>query len=178
MPLIKLKKQGAIQNEEPRRHVGVDETLPDDGVMSTLTLDAYLEKYQGRLPNDQKVGVRLSPEDDVARLEAFLESLPLIEVSFPKYVDGRGFSQAQLLRRRYQYDGEICAVGQVLRDEIDKMVRCGFDAFDLAIDRDANVDVVLAEASRYQNVYQPSANQTAVIFNRRNVRAVELAATS
>ena len=172
MPLIKLTQKGAeaiAQSWTFMSLENMDET-PPEGLGVTMPLAHYLDDSVQPIGTNS-VGVRPAPDDDASLLEPHLESLQLIEITFPKYVDGRGFSQAQLLRRRYGYTGEIRAVGQVLRDEIDKMVRCGFDAFELSDDVNAPADVVIKEASRYANVYQPAANGATPIFGLRHARS-------
>ncbi len=62
--------------------------------------------------------------DDVARFE-------LICLDFPKFTDGRAYSAARLLRERFDFQGELRAIGNVLRDQLAFMWRCGFDAFEI-----------------------------------------------
>ena len=75
------------------------ELKPDQAV--TLPLGRFLEQADSLAGRNAPVGVRLVPEDDPELLVPFLEWIQLVEVSFPKYTDGRGYSQAQLLRRRH-----------------------------------------------------------------------------
>lgn len=77
-------------------------------------------------------GVRLGPTDEVERLGPHLGRVGLVVVEFQKNGDGRGFTQAQLLRQRYGYTGELRAAGAIFRDHMFFLARCGFDAFDLA----------------------------------------------
>jgi uncharacterized protein (DUF934 family) len=93
-----------------------------------VTLGRFLSEHDQLLARNRSIGVRLANTDDPKLLEPFLEQLHLIELQFPTYTDGRAFSQAQLLRRRYGYKGEIRATGQVLRDQLRLMIRTGFDA--------------------------------------------------
>ncbi|MBO9098341.1 MULTISPECIES: DUF934 domain-containing protein [unclassified Rhizobium] len=79
--------------------------------------------------NDVGLGVLLKPADDVMRLEPYLDRLAIVAVSFPAFNDGRGFSQASLLRQRLGYAGEVRAMGDVLIDQVPLMLRCGFDSF-------------------------------------------------
>jgi uncharacterized protein (DUF934 family) len=86
---------------------------------------------------DKKV-LRLQPGDDP---EGFLEELARVDrvdVHFPKFGDGRGYSIARLLRTRYAYKGELRAVGQFTRDHLPFMERVGFDAFELREGEDAH----------------------------------------
>ena len=73
--------------------------------------------------------VRLEPTDDPAAVAERLAQAARVEVNFPKFSDGRGYSIARLLRERHGYRGELRAVGQVARDHLYFMERCGFDAF-------------------------------------------------
>jgi uncharacterized protein (DUF934 family) len=84
----------------------------------------------------RNVGVWLAPDAEPADLAGDVEALPVIAVDFPKFVDGRGYSIARLLRDRYGYRGELRAVGDVLRDQLYAMAECGFDAFSVREDRD------------------------------------------
>lgn len=131
----------------------------------TVPLARYLaemETYQGR---NAPVGVRLQPDDDPEALVPYLSRLDLIEISFPKYTDGRGYSQAQLLRRRHGYRGELRAVGHVLRDQIFYMNRSGFDAYETAR---AGLSQVLEALNEVRDAYQPAADARAPVFRQRH----------
>ena len=95
----------------------------------------------------------------------YLEKIALIEVDFPKYTDGRGYSQAQLLRRRYGYEGELRAVGHVLTDQILYMHRSGFDAYETAR---ADLSSVMEALKEYSAYYQPAADSPTSVFARRH----------
>ena len=73
--------------------------------------------------------LRLEPTDDPAAVS--LEGVTRVEVHFPKFGDGRGYSIARLLRSRRGYRGELRAVGHITRDLLYYMESCGFDAFEL-----------------------------------------------
>lgn len=75
--------------------------------------------------------LRLEPGDDIATVADKLERVARIEVNFPKFGDGRGYSIARLLRSRYGYKGELRAVGHITRDHLFFMERVGFDAYEL-----------------------------------------------
>lgn len=133
----------------------------------TVPLPALLADEGPLLERNTPLGVRLEPEDDPGELAPFLDRLALIEVSFRKYTDGRGFSQAQLLRRRYGYRGELRAVGQVLRDQILYMMRSGFDAFET---ERAGLASVLDALGEYSAFYQPGADGARSVFAARHAR--------
>lgn len=160
MPLI---KNGAeVANEWTFVPDGA--VLPEAGKV-TVSLLRFLGMKQGQENGPLPQGVRLGPADDVAELEPYLSELSLIEVDFPRYVDGRGYSQAQLIRRRYGYEGELRAVGHVLRDQIFYMNRSGFDAYET---RRASVSEVMEALSEYSVVYQPAAAPSVPAFRKRH----------
>ncbi len=127
------------------------------------TLDTFIEMAEAG--GNQSV-IRLLPDDDPLRLEPYLDKLEVIEISFPKYTDGRGYSQAQLLRRRLGYRGELRAVGDVLRDQLLFMYRSGFDAFE--VDRADAVEAFEAALKEYSVFNQPAADDQMGVFARRH----------
>ncbi len=129
-----------------------------------LTLEPFLEMAAAD-PKDAVI-VRLMPDDDPQKLEPFLQQLEVIEISVPRYADGRGYSQAQLLRRRLGYKGEIRAVGDVLRDQLLFMLRSGFDAFELT--REDAAEAFAAASKEYSLFYQPAADGEKGVFARRH----------
>lgn len=159
MPLI---KNGRVADED---WAFVEDGSPlGDGQVS-VTLARFKAERDSLLARNVALGVRLSPDDDPHDLADDLDRLSLIEVSFPKYADGRGYSQAQLLRRRLGYAGELRAVGDVLRDQALLMVRSGFDAVMLANADLAGFEAALAE---FKYAYQSDALNTTSIFERRH----------
>ena len=107
-----------------------------EGVPVIVPLAFWLDHRDGLLPRGD-VGVWLAPSDDLQRLAADLDALPVIAVDFPKFTDGRGYSIARFLRDRHRFTGELRAVGDVLRDQLFALAECGFDAFALRDGRDA-----------------------------------------
>ena len=96
-------------------------------------------------------GVLLENTEDPRVLTADFDKLALIGVRFPKFTDGRGYSIARLLRR-LGWQGELRAVGDVQRDELFYMSRCGFDAFEL---RDGqNAENALTAFNDFTSPYQ------------------------
>lgn len=144
--------------------------VPDEADLSpggciTVSLARFRSERELLLARNTDIGVRLEPADDPHELEEYLDRVALIEVSFPKYTDGRGYSQAQLLRRRFGYQGELRAVGHVLRDQILYMNRSGFDAFET---ERANLPSVLEALEEFSAFYQPAADGTTSVFARRH----------
>ena len=131
-----------------------DEPVGDPGV----TVDVF-----GAQTN--AAAVRLEPGDEARDLLPHLDRLKLIEVNFPGFGDGRGYSSARILREA-GYTGELRAVGDVLVDQIALMRRCGFDAF--APDAPLNPADAQAAFDRFAEVYQPAADGRAPIWAKRH----------
>jgi len=109
--------------------------------------------------------VRLEPADDPASIS--LEGVARVEVNFPKFGDGRGYSIARLLRTRYGYRGELRAVGQITRDLLFFLESCGFDAFELREGEDPRE--ALASFEDFSEAYQASVARPVPLFRRRAV---------
>ena len=131
-----------------------DEPVADPAV----TVDSFGEQTNA-------AAVRLEPGDDARNLLPYLDRLQLIEVNFPVFGDGRGYSAARILREA-GYQGELRAVGEVLVDQIAFMRRCGFDAFAPEVP----LDPTDAENAfqRFEQVYQPTTDQRAPIWKLRH----------
>ncbi|MFT7223344.1 MAG: hypothetical protein ACI82Z_000878 [Cellvibrionaceae bacterium] len=128
---------------------------------SMVPLQIYLEH-----PDQQhRLGVCLENEIELEAIAAQVLKAPLIAIEFPVFTDGRGFSLARLLRQRYNYEGEIRAVGHVIRDQLCYLQRCGFNAFELA----EGVDLKEAAASLqdFSEFYQGASDQPLPLFKRR-----------
>ena len=123
-----------------------------------VTLDAFLEQAEA-------ASVRIEAGEDVAALLPHLGRLKLIEVDFPRFRDGRGFSTARTLREA-GYAGELKATGDVLVDLMFFMRRCGFDSF--APDTPLDPADVEAALSRWPEVYQPAADVRVPIWALRH----------
>ena len=132
-----------------------DDPVADEPAVS---LDAFFDQPDA-------VSVRIEAGDDVRRLAPVLDRVRLVEVDFPKFRDGRGFSSARVLREM-GYTGEIKATGDVLVDLVFFMRRCGFDSF--APDVPMNPDDVAAALSRYPHVYQHAADDAVPIWKLRH----------
>lgn len=145
-----------------------DDVALSEGGCFTVSLERWLTEADRLTLRNEAVGVRLSPDNDPHALEPYLQKLALIEISFPKYTDGRGYSQAQLLRRRLGYAGELRAVGHVLTDQILYMHRSGFDAYSTAR---ADLSSVLTALNEYSAFYQPAADGNHSVFARRHEKA-------
>ncbi|KQN26389.1 oxidoreductase [Sphingomonas sp. Leaf33] len=123
-----------------------------------VTLDAFVGQYDAQ-------AVRVESGDDIRVLLPHLAQIRLIEVAFPGYRDGRGYSTARTLREA-GYTGELRAQGDVLVDQIPLMRRCGFDSFA----PEAPVDPAALERAlgRYDAVYQRAADDRVPVWRLRH----------
>ena len=101
---------------------------------------------------DSKV-IELANTEDPRVLD--LAGVARIDLNFPKFTDGRAYSQAFLLRRRLGFTGELRATGDVLIDQLVQMERTGFDVAVLRADQ--NIDFAQAQFDRYRGFYQGDA---------------------
>lgn len=114
----------------------------------------------------KRIGLLLQPDERVEDVAGDLEYFIVIAVNFPKFVDGRGYSTASLLRQRYHYQGELRAVGDVLHDQLFFMKRVGFDSF--ALKDGKNADYALdAGFTVFSDAYQGATTQPQPAFRRR-----------
>ena len=139
-----------------------DAVGPDAAVL--LTLSQWQAEPERWGAHAGPVGVLLGPDDEPAEIAPDLERLALVAVEFPVFTDGRGFSTARLLRERHGWRGELRAVGDVLRDPLFYMARCGFDTFALADGVD--VDGALSAFADFHDAYQAAFDRDA-LFARR-----------
>lgn len=109
--------------------------------------------------------VRLEAGDDARELLPYLDRLALVEVSFPTFRDGRGYSAARILREA-GYRGELRAAGDVLVDQITSMRRCGFDSF--APEAEIDGAALRRALARYQHHYQPAADAAVPVWKLRH----------
>ncbi len=94
----------------------------------------------------------------------------VIAINFPKFIDGRGYSVGRLLRERYGYRNELRAIGDVLRDQLYFLKRCGFDAYALGADRD--MEDALAGLKDFSDPYQAAVDEPRPLFRRATRKAV------
>jgi uncharacterized protein (DUF934 family) len=117
------------------------------------------------LGESNATAVRIEPSEDARTLLTHLDRISLIEITFPKFRDGRGYSSARILREG-GYTGELRAAGDVLVDQVPLMKRCGFDSF--APDVPLDEAVVAASLARYEHVYQAAADSAVPVWKLRH----------
>jgi uncharacterized protein (DUF934 family) len=110
------------------------------------------------------LGVWLPSDALAAAIEHDLDKFAVIAIDFPKFTDGRGYSIAFNLRKRLGYTGELRAIGDVLRDQLFQMFRCGFDAY--ATRQDRNIHDALKGLNAFSAPYQAAVDQPLPLFRR------------
>jgi uncharacterized protein (DUF934 family) len=111
------------------------------------------------------LGIQLNAGDTADLLAADSQGFALVNVEFPKFADGRGYSAARLLRERYGFTGQLRAVGDVLFDQLFYMMRCGFNAMAMRADQD--LDLAIKGFETFSTPYQGDVNDTRPLFRRR-----------
>ncbi|WP_332847916.1 DUF934 domain-containing protein [Massilia sp. S19_KUP03_FR1] len=156
------------------RVLRLDETeSPDTVVIPEGKIIVPLLVWQAQreqLASRAEIGVWLGADERPEDIRADLDRFAVIAVNFPKFTDGRGMSIAFNLRRRMHYQGELRAIGDVLRDQLFSMQRVGFDAYAPRPDR--NIDDALKGFSVFSEVYQASVDQKQPLFRRAPRAAV------
>ncbi len=147
-----------VDGDEAARYspVGEEDVLPEAGAL-LLDLSRW-ERDRALLENRKgPLGIRLPNTTDIATLDAAALAADLIVLQFPSFGDGRGYSQARLLRDARAYRGELRASGAaVVRDQLLGMVRCGIDSFELRADQ--SPESCMQALKDFSIAYQPPAD--------------------
>ena len=136
--------------------------VPPEGDV-IVPLAVWNEWQSNGAPRAGRLAVVLQSDELAEQIEA-LDRAPLVAIAFPKFGDGRGYSSARLLRERLKYTGELRAVGDVLRDQLFFMMRCGFDSFALRAGKD--IQGALAAFDDFSIAYQAGADDPRPLFRR------------
>lgn len=149
----------------PEEQTAAQVTLPATG--DFLFAPALWQAHKNEIISRYKrIGLWLEPSDTLEALVPDLHYFQVIAVNFPKFVDGRGYSTARLLRERFHYEGEIRAVGDILQDQLFFMSRVGFDAFALKEGKDPSQ--ALKALHTFKNPYQGAVDNPFPLFRREH----------
>ena len=163
MPLL---KDGAVV-EDPWIFVADDQEMPSRGSV-VVSLKRWRDERERLIMRDGPVGVRLTSEQTPGEIGEDLEFLGLVQLEFPAFTDGRPYSNARRLRERYGFEGELRAVGEVLRDQYLFLHRCGFDAFE--VKPGERVEDWAAAIGAISTPMQPAADAAAPAISLRERR--------
>lgn len=133
--------------------------------MLILPFKEWLKSPEGYELSDPRA-FWLDNDTDVHLLEPWLDQIDLIALQFPKFTDGRAYSQAVELRARLKWRGELRAIGDVLRDQLTHMHRCGFNSF--AVREDKDIHDAVKGLTAFSTRYSGSAIEPEPLFRRRS----------
>lgn len=162
-----LIKNGEIADDS-WTYAGDEDPLADAGPV-IVSLERWKAERDTLLARNAPIGVLLASDQSPEDIAEDMDRLDVIALEFPTFTDGRAYSSARMLREQFDYQGEIRAVGNVLRDQYLFMHRCGFDAFEVE-DETALED--WHEAIReFSEVYQPAMDRRRTIIEQRHDRS-------
>jgi uncharacterized protein (DUF934 family) len=144
-------------------HAGDGDTLPEGN--ATVTLQRWQAEKDALAARNAPLGIRLGTADAPEAIAGDLARFSLIVLEFPKFTDGRVFSQARLLRERYGYTGELRVRGDFLRDQLFYLSRVGVNAFEFP--DETNLEDVLPSFSDFTVRYQAATDVREPLYRRR-----------
>jgi len=160
MPLIKNSEFV----DSAFKHVA-DEEVPPEGAI-IVSQKRWQAERDALMSRDAPLGIRLTADQSPEALAADVHHFAVVELEFPKFKDGRGYSWARLLRQRLGYKGEIRATGDVLRDQWLFMSRCGIDAFEVR--PGTRIEDFRAALGEQTVFYQPACDRVANVLDLRH----------
>lgn len=138
--------------------------VDDEAPLSEGNIILSLERYRDEKPhlpesgfNKDNIGISINSTTPVADFADELSDIGLVALDFQLYTDGRPFSQARLLRDQYKFSGDILAIGDLLKDQLDFMRRCGVNVFRPRTGQD--LEGMLPMFSEITVRYQPELSQ-------------------
>jgi uncharacterized protein (DUF934 family) len=167
-----------IDSHHDRWHLaaGEDGPLPHPSPADQLLLTleqwhAVRSHWSAQATAGKRLGLQLANDADVETLKADLPRLSLIALAFPKWTDGRAYTQARLLRARLGFQGEIRATGEVLVDMVPLLQRTGFDAVQLRADQ--RLEAAQRALGFFAAHYQGDVLQERPLFRRTEAAATQ-----
>jgi len=154
-----------IESHKDKWHMLAGEDGPAVYINPTpyLLLDvAQWHAFRAQWPAGMPVGVVLANDTDVEDIAADLPQLALVALQFPKWMDGRAYSQAHLLRSRYRFTGEVRATGEVLVDMLPLLQRSGFTAVQMRAGQ--SIEAAQRALNFFPAFYQGGVNDPLPLF--------------
>lgn len=160
---MRIIKDQAIVNDNWCRPEKTDHGWPAGDII--IAFNDWLDERRVLLNRDGRLGVCIGGDDDVHQLVGDLAYFSLIALNFNIFTDGRCYSHARMLRDRYGFQGELRAVGDVMRDQLLFMQRCGINAFQLKDGKD--LEDALNAFSELSVKYQAASDGTLPAYKYR-----------
>ena len=170
MPLV---RSGQVV-DDPFVLISGDAPVPEH-LAVIVPADRFLADAGELIEREAPIGVIWPNDRRVTELAPWLDRLSVVALVFPKFKDGRAYSQARQLRERYGYRRELRATGDVLRDQFHFLLRAGFDAFE--VKKAADARMFAAAAARFSVFYQPTADGKVPALRRRLQRSAPASAS-
>jgi len=137
--------------------------LPEGNI--SVPLNLWLDHKDDIIARDGAIAVQIAADENAEDLVDDLDKIDIIVLPMVSHVDGRSYTHAYKLRTRFDYQGQIRAVGDVKFDQLGFLTRCGCDAFELP--EGENIETALRAFKEFSDVYQPSADHGRLIYSRR-----------
>ena len=163
---MRVIKNNQIIDDEWQRQPEMDlaQELPDGKVIMPYS---YWQANRDKLISaNRKYAVSINGDVETEEVAKDIQYFELIALEFPVFTDGRSYSHARLLRDRYGYTGELRAVGDVLRDQLFFMQRCGIDSYQVREDK--NIEDALKAFTEFSVKYQTAADRVEPIYKVRH----------
>ncbi|WP_422459189.1 DUF934 domain-containing protein [Endozoicomonas sp. ALB115] len=162
----KLLKDQQIRNDDFQilQQDPEEPVLPDGNVLFHVSSIDQAVKANGL--HKGQVGIWFDSDEEPETVANALNQFEVIAVNFPRFMDGRGYSLARLLRERFHYRGDIRAIGDILVDQLYYLKRCGFSSFRLR--EDQNPDYALAALTTFSTDYQTAADKLPPVYRLRH----------
>ncbi len=145
---------------------GLDKVEGTDTMSNVIVpLAMWLTEKETLTRSGKIIGIWLDSEDDPYSVASDIATLPLIALKFPSFRDGRAYSSAAILRSRLHFTGELRAIGDVLRDQLYYMQKCGFDSFELS--DGVKTEDAMSAFSDFHTGYQSTVTEPTPLFRRR-----------
>jgi uncharacterized protein (DUF934 family) len=161
MPLLR----DGIVSENIYTDVSATESLPNEGAL-LISLEQWHEHRNALTGRNDPLGIILRSDEKPEVIATDLHEFDVVALDFPAFGDGRAYSYARLLRDRYNYTGELRAIGDVLLEQLHFMHRVGFNAFDVADDN--AIQAWKTAAADIHVWYQPTGDGRTSVLELRH----------
>lgn len=165
---LRVIKAGRVVEDGWQRIADPDTRQALPGGDLIIPLDYWRANRERLARHNGKIGVCLNGDDSLEDCADILDRFELVALEFPRFTDGRSYSHARLLRERFGYRGELRAVGEVLRDQLFFMQRCGIDSFQVQEGKDAQD--ALQGLQGFSVTYQGAADDAPPVYRLRQQR--------
>jgi uncharacterized protein (DUF934 family) len=145
------------------QEVSAGQSLPEGNVIIPFTY--WQANREALLERTGQLGVCINGDDDTDEVAEDLPCFDLLAIEFPAFKDGRGYSHARILRDHYHYQGDIRALGDVLRDQLFYMQRCGITSF--CVREDTNIEEAIKGLTDFSVKYQTAADGAQPVYKQR-----------